>query len=153
MENNDYIEFEGVRRYQPDALHKRMLARIAELERQAEKREAELIRQVDCVIDLQPQLRAAQAEINRLRQLVYLAHDTDCTCEICVAVPHEPIICCICNKPIEGDDLDSRFWLHKKDCKFSETGACACDLECHDTCYDGHEHEYAPLYDDEEEDE
>lgn len=34
MENNDYIEFEGVRRYQPDALHKRMLARIAELEAQ-----------------------------------------------------------------------------------------------------------------------
>lgn len=34
MDSNDYIEFEGVRRYQPDALHKRMLAKIAELEAQ-----------------------------------------------------------------------------------------------------------------------
>lgn len=32
MDSNDYIEFEGVRRYQPDALHKRMAARIAALE-------------------------------------------------------------------------------------------------------------------------
>ena len=98
--------------------------RIAELERQAERREAELIKQVDCAIDLQSQLRAAQAEINRLRELVYLAHDTDCTCEICVAMPHEPIICCICNKPIEGDDLDNRFWLHEKGCQFGHTGLC-----------------------------
>lgn len=36
------------------------LARIAELERQAEAREAALIKQVDCVIDLQAQLRVAQ---------------------------------------------------------------------------------------------
>ena len=92
-----------------------------------------------------------EAEVKRLRELVYLAHDTDCTCEICAAMPHEPIICCICNKPIEGDDLDRRFWLHKKDCKFSDgVDMCDCDLECHDECYDGHEHEYAPLFDDEE---
>lgn len=38
----------------------KVLDYIAELERQAEKREAELIRQVDCVIDLQAQLRAGQ---------------------------------------------------------------------------------------------
>lgn len=93
-----------------------------------------------------------EAEVQRLRGMVYLAHDTECACEICVAMPHEPIICCICGQPIEGDDLDSRFWLHKKDCNFNETGSCVCDLECHDTCYDGHEHEYAPLYDDEDED-
>ena len=127
-------------------------ARIVELERQAEKRESELIKQVDCVIDLQAQLRAAQAEIDRLRELVHLAHDTDCTCEICVAMPHEPIICCICNKPIEGDDLDGRFWLHEQGCQFVQTGECGCDLECHAACYAGHEDEYAPLFDDEEDD-
>jgi len=44
--------------------------RIAELERQAEKREAELIRQVDCVIDLQAQLRAVQAVIDAAKTAV-----------------------------------------------------------------------------------
>lgn len=45
-------------------------ARIAELDRQAEKREAELIRQVDCVIDLQAQLRAVQAVIDAAKTAV-----------------------------------------------------------------------------------
>ena len=44
--------------------------RIAELERQAEKRETELIRQVDCVIDLQSQLRAAQWAPARHRETI-----------------------------------------------------------------------------------
>ncbi len=125
--------------------------RIAELERQAEKRETELIKQVDCVIDLQAQLRAAQAEINRLRELVYMAHADDCTCKICTdARMANPIICCICGQPITGIEIDHRFWLHRIGCN---GGECDCDLECHDECYDGHEHEYAPLFDDEEDDE
>lgn len=45
-------------------------ARIVELERQAEKRESELIKQVDCVIDLQAQLRAAQWAPARQRETV-----------------------------------------------------------------------------------
>lgn len=60
------------------------------------------------------------------------------------------ITCCICNKPIEGDDLDGRFWLHEKGCQFVQTGGCRCDLECHAECYAGHEDEYAPLFDDED---
>lgn len=91
-----------------------------------------------------------EAEVKRLRKLVYWAHDTDCTCEICVSMPHDPIICCICGKPIEGDDLDNRFWLHAKGCQFVQTGGCGCDLECHAECYAGHEDEYAPPFDDED---
>jgi len=98
------------------------------------------------------ELDKQKADIDRQRELVHLAHDTDCTCEICVAMPHEPIICCICDKPIEGDDLDDRFWLHEKGCQFGHTGLCECDLECHAACYAGHEDEYAPLFDDEEDD-
>lgn len=64
MDSNDYIEFEGVRRYQPDALHKRMLQRIAELERQGEAREAALIEQVDYVIELQAQLRGQLVQVD-----------------------------------------------------------------------------------------
>lgn len=95
------------------------------------------------------------AEIDRLRQLVYMAHPEDCPCEICTAIrATEPdpdaIICCICDKPIEGDDLDNRFWLHEKGCQFGHTGLCECDLECHAECYAGHEDEYAPLFDDED---
>jgi len=60
------------------------------------------------------------------------------------------IICCICDKPIEGDDLDGRFWLHEQGCQFVQTGECGCDLECHAACYAGHEDEYAPLFDDED---
>lgn len=96
------------------------------------------------------------AEIAHLRQLIYLAHPEDCPCEICTAIrAAEPapdaIVCCICNKPIEGDDLDDRFWLHEIGCKFSETGECDCDLECHAECYPGHEHEYAPFDDEDDE--
>lgn len=115
---------------------KQMVAALLESQGLQEKRIAEL-----------------GAEAKRLRKLVYLAHDTECTCGICVAMPHNPIICCICNKPIEGDDLDDRFWLHAKGCKFSETGECDCDLECHAECYAGHEDEYAPPFDDDEDDE
>jgi len=94
-----------------------------------------------------------EAEVNRLRELVYLAHADDCTCEICVDERMaNPIICCICDKPIEGDDLDDRFWLHESGCDFDQAG-CGCDLECHAECYAGHEDEYAPFDDEEDEDE
>ena len=54
----------------------------------------------------------------------------------------EPTICCICDKPIEGDDMQDRYWLHEIGCDFYESGSCDCDLECHADCYKGHESEY-----------
>ena len=74
------------------------------------------------------------AEIDRLRQLVYMAHPEDCPCEICTAIrATEPdpdaIICCICDKPIE--DLDNRHWLHRIGCN---GGECDCDYECCADC-------------------
>lgn len=54
------------------------------------------------------------------------------------------IICCICGEPITGIDIDHRFWLHRIGCT---GGECDCNLECHEECYDGHEHEYAPFAD------
>lgn len=72
-----------------------------------------------------------EAEVKRLRELVYLAHDTECTCEICVATPHDPIICCICGQPITGIEIDHRFWLHRIGCN---GGECDCDLECCADC-------------------
>lgn len=90
-----------------------------------------------------------EQEVERLRQLVYLAHDANCDCEICLVVltsvlEYEPedIICCICGEPIEGDDMEGRHWLHEIGCDFYETGGCDCDLECHADCYKGHESEY-----------
>jgi hypothetical protein len=94
--------------------------------------------------------RELETEVARLRKLVWLAHADDCTCEICVAMSHEPIICCICGQPITGIDIDHRFWLHKIGCN---RDGCDCDLECHDECYAGHEHEHAPFDDDDEDDE
>ena len=89
-----------------------------------------------------------EAEVKRLRELVYLAHADDCTCKICTdARMPNPIICCICGQQITGIEIDHRFWLHRIGCN---GGECDCDLECHDECYDGHEHEYAPLFDDED---
>lgn len=65
------FDFYGsVHTFNPLAQIKWRDAHIAELERQAEKREAELIRQVDCVIDLQAQLRAAQAVIDAAKTAV-----------------------------------------------------------------------------------
>lgn len=136
-------------------------AHIAELERQAEKREAELKQMLTAtltsaqeyekiLLGKNARITELETEVTRLRKLVYLAHDTECTCEICVAMPHNPIICCICDKPIEGDDLDDRFWLHEIGCN-PENGFCYCDLECHSGCYPGHEHEYAPFDDEEDE--
>lgn len=110
------------------------------------------------ITKLEIQVQQSQAEIDRLRQLIYLAHPDDCGCEICTAIraaepAYDAIICCICNKPITGDDLDDRFWLHAKGCQFVQTGGCTCDYECHSGCYPGHEAEYAPLFDDEDDDE
>ncbi len=94
----------------------------------------------------QARITELEAEVKRLRELVYLAHADDCTCKICTdARMPNPIICCICGQPITGIEIDHRFWLHRIGCN---GGECDCDLECHDECYDGHEHEYAPLFDD-----
>lgn len=45
-------------------------AKVKRLREQGERREAELIRQVDCVIDLQAQLRAVQAVIDAAKTAV-----------------------------------------------------------------------------------
>ena len=123
--------------------------RIAELEETLDKVQ-------ESWTDAKLRIDELERECERLRQLVYLAHDANCDCGICLAVltsspEYEPeaIICCICDKPIEGDDMQDRYWLHEIGCDFYETGSCDCDLECHADCYKGHESEYLE-YDEEE---
>lgn len=127
---------------------------LGTLKRTIDDRDANTNEVLAFIAGLEAQLQTAQTDIARLRELVCLAHPQDCSCAICVAIracepETEPnaIICCICGKPINGADLDSRFWLHRIGCTDLE---CTCDFECHETCYDGHEHEYAPLDWDEE---
>ncbi len=101
-------------------------------------------------LTLYADLVIANERIAELEQIIYLAHNDDCGCDICMAArgseseEYEPedIICCICDKPIEGDDMEGRYWLHELGCDFYESGSCDCDLECHADCYKGHESEY-----------
>ena len=134
----------------------RLNARIAELEAQLSEVRAEyqkvtvwLAQSNQLQDEYKARITELEAEVKRLRELVYLAHADDCTCKICTdARMPNPIICCICGQPITGIEIDHRFWLHRIGCN---GGECDCDLECHDECYDGHEHEYAPFDDEDDE--
>ena len=47
--------------------------------------------------------------------------------------PDEPMVCFVCNKPIERENGDfDAHWCHEPDCKRDDV--CDCDLYAHPEC-------------------